>query len=469
VEPAYSRPKAVGTPHRTYPRHHEPIVSIAYSPDGKRIAYETTSGGVHIWPISTGQPASHYQGSTGNWGKLHWSPNGTYLAALFGPGKHPTQAPLPDPAEPWKVAIPKLPAPALEVWYAATGNRVPLPPDLRDSTITTFAWSPTSPTLAIASGENVHIWPETTESLVTYDTQADDVLALACSPDGSKIASGDKGGKVLVWEPIARTTYFQYLGHRSSVQRIAWSPDDKRIASEETNGTIHFWDASKGVKQDEVRPHFFLASGRKSNAGLVEMAWSADGDWIALWEVHWGLQVLDAASRAPVAYHQGALSDHAVAWSPQESRLAVGISKTDQANAQVQIWEAGDWPIRHRFLSPPAETAVATLAWSPDGHQIASTVRGAQVQVWQADGYFPNPPEAGPKYIPPPPLTLTLRWKRLKHKEAALFISIGILLLLFGLIAALSPRGADDVIGWVAAGVGVIFLNIGLYRMWRNR
>lgn len=65
----------------TLPGHAKPILRIAYSTDGRRIASGGRDGTVRIWDVSTGREIVRFRGIDGDVNSLEWSPDGTRLAA----------------------------------------------------------------------------------------------------------------------------------------------------------------------------------------------------------------------------------------------------------------------------------------------------------------------------------------------------------------------------------------------------
>jgi WD40 repeat protein len=65
----------------TYPGHAYGVLSVAWSPDGRRIASGSWDTTVRVWNVSTGHSMLIYRGHTDSVLALAWSPDGTQIAS----------------------------------------------------------------------------------------------------------------------------------------------------------------------------------------------------------------------------------------------------------------------------------------------------------------------------------------------------------------------------------------------------
>lgn len=73
------------------------------------------------------------------------------------------------------------------------------------------------------------------------------ITVLRFAPDGAKIAVGDAGREIKVWEigkpePVITR---KWMAHQSTVTTISWAPEGDRLVSGSVDGCIVVWNMSK--------------------------------------------------------------------------------------------------------------------------------------------------------------------------------------------------------------------------------
>src|SRR5262249_31689684 len=158
------------------------------------------------------------------------------------------------------------------------------------------------------------------------------IVAVAFSPDGSRLATGSSDRTVKVWDPRTGAALLDLKGHTGEVRRVAFSADGTRILSHDRttsspdspfgSNTVKGWEAKAGAAVLELK-------GKSGSSGAV----SPDGTRIVtggsvrdrgagLDQVKGEATVWDARTGAALAElkgFKGAVSS--VAFSPDGTRI----------------------------------------------------------------------------------------------------------------------------------------------------
>ncbi len=227
--------------------------------------------------------------------------------------------------------------------------------------------------LAVIGGTALTWWTLTprfpSNLLYIYHGHTNNVVGVAWSPDGSRIASASYDHTVQVWDAVNGDHVFIYAGHnKKNVTCVAWSPDGTRIASGSDDHTVQVWDAANGG-------HVYTYRGHIDDVHSV--AWSLYGTRIASGSNDRTVQVWQAQNGSNALIHHDPIWVWTAAWSPDDTRIASGTS-----DSAVRVWDAQDG---HLLVTYPLHSSsVHSVAWSPDGTRIVSGSDDNSVQVWNA-------------------------------------------------------------------------------------
>jgi hypothetical protein len=205
-------------------------------------------------------------------------------------------------------------------------------------------------------------------TIYTYDAQSG-VLAVAWSPNGTRVAMGDWVGQVQAWDANTGHHVVNFRGPslQQRVEAVIWLPDGKSIAAGGDDALVWVWDAATGNIQSIYHGH---------TDWVITLACSPDGTLIASGSNDQTVQVWETVTgRQLITYRGHSSGVGSVAWSPDGRYIA-----SASFDMTVQIWEAATG--RPIFTYRGHTDKVYTVAWSPDGHRLASGGKDHTVQVW---------------------------------------------------------------------------------------
>jgi WD40 repeat protein len=336
---------ATGKLLRTLQGHADEVSSVAWSPDGKILASGSYDQTVKLWEAATGKLLSTLQGHTGQVCSVAWSPDGKTLAS--GSSDQ-----------------------TVKLWEAATGKLLSTLQGHSDP-VWSVAWSPDGKTLASGSSDQtVKLWEAATgKVLTTLQGHTGEVGSVAWSPDGKTLASGSYDQTVKLWEAATDKLLSTLQGHTGQVRSVAWSPDGKTLASGSFDHTVKLWDAATGKPLATLQGH---------TDAVTSVGWSPDGKTLASGSGDQTVKLWEAATGKLLTSLQGHTDwVYSVAWSPDGKTLASGSS-----DHTVRLWEAATGKLLSTLQGHT--DLVLSIAWSPDGKTLASGARDQTVKLWEA-------------------------------------------------------------------------------------
>lgn len=278
------------------PAHHtDRVTCLAFSPTGPRIVSGSDDKTVRIWDSSTGKAIGKpLAGHPGYVTAIAVSPDGALI--ISGSEK------------------------ALYLWDMATSQRVGDPLEGHEGFVRAACFSDDGRRILSCSESELLIWDRDTHALLSdgrsefpvsdldsfafgpdhkllvggswstgkvllWDVTLQEPrgspwsinspTSVAISPDGSKIALGQRSGEVSVWDLSGKQLQL-FNGHQDWVRAVAFSPDGAYIASGSDDMTIRITNVESGQLiglpiqcGDEVLSLAFTADGMRLASGLL--------------------------------------------------------------------------------------------------------------------------------------------------------------------------------------------------------
>jgi len=350
------------------------IMSLAFSPDGSRIAAGGGGGRIRVWEVPTGRPVAN----------------------------------MPEDAEP------------IQAVQSASGARGLLLTtrrraswwDLRAGKLTfdiptqgVAALSDDGARIAVAGPDGVTVLDARSGStqLTLSLPDAPVVSALAFGKGGELAVGLDESGRVLFFDLATQKKRARTLEVSSRVMSLAYRPDGKRIAV----GTSHHGF----VTADPSNPRTVGPPAELESSTIATTAWSPDQASLAVWRGGKQVYLCDGVTSKILTTIETQSNITAIAWGPGAPALAIAhlggelelwdpASRTMQASISTDVKEPQSlsWLDSARFLAMAGADQLRILRL--DNRQLLTLERsassgtpifvGGDGRLWCDDGALPG-------------------------------------------------------------------------------
>jgi WD40 repeat protein len=326
------------------------VFCVAFSPDGKTVAFAGSQGKVDLWEVSTWRHAGTLEGHREAITGLAFSPDGK---RLFTGGFDTT-------VRFWDLTVRK----QLRCVGQATANADSM---MDKNIVRCLALARDGKVVAagMVDGELVLFDTATGKELRRWKADRSCLVSLAFSPDGQALASASRHA-IRLWDPTTAQRLDRSGEPDSCVKQVAFSPDGKLLAVARDGPSVYLYD----VASRTVRASLPLSPGR-----MTSLAFSADsrllataaqpGSVIRLWDT--------ASGKEQRRLTGGGRGDDRVAFSPRGDCLA------SLCGDEIALWDPTSGQEIRRFSregrrAPGPAMMACDLAFSSDGRLLAAAV-----------------------------------------------------------------------------------------------
>jgi WD40 repeat protein len=242
------------------------VISVAWSPDSRRLLTAGADGKARVWDAATGRRLFEMAGSKAPLTLAAWSPDG---ARIFTASDNPspelrlwTREGQPSPLPPLKpggaifwaawdargerIVTASNGWPFAQVWNASNGAERDL--CCHGGQVWRAEWSSDGRRLLTASNDGTAaIWDAASGR--RENTFQPSGWFAAFNHQGTKVVTASEQGSALIWsaDPKVGHPLATLMGHGAEVRYAAWSPDDRFVVTGSKDNTARVWDASSGA------------------------------------------------------------------------------------------------------------------------------------------------------------------------------------------------------------------------------
>ena len=175
------------------------------------------------------------------------------------------------------------------------------------------------------------------------------------------------------------STRFEFTIPDDGVRALAFSPDGKLLAA----GTgINLSSPDQKVRIWNVDTGELIAKSEKLHTIIWDIAFTPDGDWIAIALDNASIQLRSAEDLSIVDRFEQPGAVNSVSISPDGKRLAAGVADADGDGGVVYIWDIESHELLLEFWAHPY--SVPSMDFSPDGSLLATGAVDRSVKVWNS-------------------------------------------------------------------------------------
>jgi len=328
--------------------HHNPVNTIAFSPNSKLMATGAMDNTVKIWDVESGLLIHSLEGHTHSVQSVAFSNDGDFV--ISG-------------------SLDK----TVKLWHVLTGKLIQSI-DAHTTGVTSVAWHPNGK-LFVSTGMDkiVKFWAAETGTEIENDLDIKDIANdVKFSPDGRYLACAVSDGSVKVWESTSMKKVISDQAHDAEVISVSFSSDSRFLVSIGKDNTLKIWDVAEARLKQTLKyaSNLSLEPAELGMAGFspdgAMIATSVDKNKIVFWDVASGLRLFewDAIDRKV----------EGVSFSPDGQYLAAINNNT------VDLWNISAKRIVRTLKG--FSSLISSLDVSADGKLIASANQDGTVKIW---------------------------------------------------------------------------------------
>ncbi|HZQ74666.1 MAG TPA: caspase family protein [Burkholderiales bacterium] len=364
--------------------HRASITSIAFAPDGRRLASASQDGTLKLWDVASGREIQTLVGHQGTVTAVAWTAEGVISAGRdrtlrTWDAAHGTPVAsvlahesviLAVAAGGSRIASAGYDG-AVKLWSASLKPERSIGGGFNAAAVRSVALSRDGTRLAFGGDARMVQLFDAAEGreLRRFEGLASGILSVALSPDGARVAAGAQDGSTRVWDASSGAQERLLRGHGEAVSAVAFSADGRLLATASNDGTVRVWSLASGEEVKRLTGH---------RGDVLALAFSPGGKALASAGLDQAVHLWDPASGKELGLLRGRANElRGLAFAPDGGTLAVA-----GADRAVRLWDLQAAKMRRSLAGHAGPVNAARF--SPDGRLVATASQDRTVRLWDA-------------------------------------------------------------------------------------
>ena len=325
------------------------VTALAFTPDGSRLVVATSDGGASLHDLAADREPIELGGHPFAIWSIAFERNGSRMAAGSWDG-------------------------TIKLWNATTWE--PLQSlKKHEESVAAMLFDGERRLLSAGLDGRLLAWLPEVSSFNPYGTIAgrdDSVWTAVYSPDGKRLFVGGRGNRFELWDVESHTLAVTRTGHPTT-RCAAFSPDGATLATGGDDGAVFLCDARTGQTRTTLLRHPGAVSALIFVEGGQALISACDGGVVKVWDTSTGNE--------KASWHEHEQQIYCAAVSPDEKWLLTGGGNWTNGNpGELLVWERKSGRVHARVAGH--RLAIWSIVFAPDGKRFFASDSSGAVKVW---------------------------------------------------------------------------------------